>query len=238
MHKLSALAFAVLLGKGAMAQGAAADTALYQQAIQAAIATYHQTINTQAELYNGVEHMRYMPNIEGIPYYGADEWKSGTIEYNGIVYRDVPLKYDMVKDQVVVRHPNGFSSLELYSPRVGYFTHGDDSFVYIPEGGDKSTPAPGFYQQLSVGPLTALAKRSKGIAEEIVYGQMERRFEASNKYYLLKDGKYYSPRNENDLLSLTGERKREAKQALQKASIRFKKAPELAIVTVAEYYNQ
>jgi hypothetical protein len=236
MHKLSALALTLLVGQGAFAQPAAPDTAAYQQAVQAAVASYHQTMNSAADLYNGVEHMRYQPSIEGIPYYLADEWQNGTVEYNGIVYRDVPIKYDQVKDQVVVKHPNGFSSFSLFSPRVKYFTLGDATFVYIPEG-NKTAPAPGFYQQLRSGVLTVLAKRSKWINEQIEYGKMEWKFETVNKYYVLKDGVYYSPKNESTLLALTGERKREAKQALQKAGIRFKKAPERAIVAVADYYN-
>lgn len=238
MHKLSALALTLLVGQGVFAQAAAPDTAAFQQAVQAAVASYHQTMSNAAGLYNGVEHLRYQPSIEGIPYYMADEWQNGTIEYNGIVYRDVPLKYDQVKDQVVVKHPNGYSSFSLFSPRVRYFMLGGNTFVYIPEGGDKSAPPPGFYQQLRTGALTVLAKRSKWINEQIEYGKMEWKFESVNKYYVLKDGIYYSPKNESALLALTGERKREAKQALQKAAIRFKKAPEQAIVAVAEYYNQ
>jgi hypothetical protein len=238
MHKLSAFALAVLLGKGALAQVASADTAAYQQAVQAAVASYHQTINHQAELYNGIEHVRYLPTIEGIPYYLADEWKPGTIEYNGVVYRDVPMKYDMVKDQVIVKHPNGYSAFSLFSPRVAYFVVGGDRFVYIPEGSDKTLPPPGFYQELRTGALSVLAKRSKWIDEQVLSGKLEQKFLPRNKYYVLKDGKYTSPRNEADLLALLGERKKDAKQALQRAGIKFRKAPELAILTVADYYNK
>ena len=238
MHKLSAFALAVLLGKGALSQVASADTATYQQAVQAAVASYHQTITNQAELYNGVEHVRYLPTIEGIPYYQADEWKPGTIEYNGVVYRDVPMKYDMVKDQVIVKHTNGFSAFSLYSPRVTYFDMGGDRFVYIPAGSDKTLPPAGFYQQVRSGPLTVLVKRTKWIDEQVQSGKLELKFLSANRYYVRKDGAYHNLRREADLMELLGERRKEAKQTLQRAGIRYKKNPELAILTIADYYNK
>lgn len=238
MYKLTALALFGLLAKQSLAQSAPSDTAVYRQGVQAAMSTYYESIGVQAPLYNGVEHMRYLPTIAGIPYYKVDEWQNGTIEYGGVVYSNVPLKYDMVKDQVVVKHPNGFSSFQLFSPRVSYFILGDERFVYVPAGGDTSVLAPGFYQQLRTGPVTVLARRTKWIEEKIVDAKLERKFLSRNTYYLLKDGVYHSPRKEAHLLALAGNRRQEARQALRQAGTRFRKAPEQAILIVADYINQ
>ena len=238
MHKLSALALTLLVGQGAFAQTSASDTSTYQQAVQAAVASYHQAMGNAADLYNGVEHVRYLPYIDGIPYYQADEWKKGTVVYNGIEYRNVDLKYDLVKDLVIVAHPDGYSSFSLYSPRVSTFSLGESTFIYIRSGGDPTTPAPGFYQVLLQGPLTVLARHSKRIEEQALAGKVEWKFTAYDRYYILKDGKYYSLRNEGTLLAFAGQRRKEAKQALKNQQIRFKKAPEQAILTVVQYSNQ
>lgn len=235
MQKLTALAFAALLAKASLAQTPVADTALYREGVAAAVASYHQTMGTQASLYNGVEHMRYLPSIEGLPYYMVDNWQSATIKYGDVVYRDVPVRYDLVKDGLIVNHPNGFRSFYLYSPRVEYFTIGSSTFVYLNDSA-KGAPAPGFYQVLARGPMTVLARRSKRIEERLQ--DRIQHFVTTDRYYVLKDGVYYSPRKESELLELLGERRKEARQLLKQRGIRYRKFPEQAILTVAEFYNQ
>jgi hypothetical protein len=237
MHKLTAFAFAALFATSGLAQEASPDTSHNQQEIQAAISSYFQFINEGTGLYNGVEHKPYFYKIEGFAYYKTNEWQNATIEYNGVLYTNIPAKYDLVKDQVIVKHPTGLL-FSLFSSRVTYFTLGDDRFIYIPEGVNKLMPVPGFYQQLRRGKLTILAKRSKLIEESIEQQEVKRWFTDVNKYYVVKDGVFYSPRKEASLLTLLGEHRTEAKQAFRKAKIRFRKAPEQAILIIADYYNK
>lgn len=238
MHKLTAFVLVGLLCKQALAQSTPSDSAAYRQGVQAAVASYYQVIGVQAALYNGVEHVRYRPSIEGIPYFKADEWQNGTIEYGGVVYPNLPIKYELVKDQVVVKHPNGYSSFLLYSPRVSWFTMGGDRFAYLPTDGDSSVLKPGFYRQLRTGPVTVLARYTKWIDEHALSGRAEWEFRNRNSYYILKDGVYHSLRRESQLLALAGKRRSEARQALRKENIHFKKAPEQAMLIVADYINQ
>lgn len=236
MQKLTALALAALWGKALLAQASVADTALYREGVAAAVATYHQALGAQAPLYNGVEHMRYPPSIEGLPYYLVDNWQNATIKYDDVVYRDVPVRYDLVKDAVIVGHPNGFQSFYLFSPRVEHFAIGGSTFVYLAKDSAKGAPAPGFYQVLTRGPMTVLARRSRRI-EERLQDRLQH-FVTTDRYYVLKDGVYYSPRKEGELLELAGERRKEARQLLKQRGIRYRKFPEQAILAVAGFYNQ
>lgn len=235
MHKLTALAFFTLLGKCSLAQDLMADTAL-RPGVEAAVASYHQAMGLQAELYNGVEHLRYQPSIEGVPYFGIDEWQSATIKYGGVLYRDVPVRFDMVMDKLVVGHPNGFQSFYLFSPRVEYFAIGGNNFINLAKDSVKGAPAPGFYQVLARGPMTVLVRRSRRISERLSDRKLY--FENTDRFYVLKEGVYHQVRNESDLLEVAGERRKEARQRLKQQNIRFKKFPEQAILTVAEFYNQ
>ena len=148
------------------------------------------------------------------------------------------MKYDLVRDLVVIKHPNGYSTFSLFSPRVSYFVLGGSTFIYINEAENKSAPQPGFYQLLSKGSMTFLAKRSMRIEENIVRVSVERKFVSADQYYLLKEGKYNNLKNEAALLNLVGDQKQTVKQVLRKKKIRFKKNPEQAIIAVAEYINQ
>jgi hypothetical protein len=236
MHKLTALVLFSWLAKESLAQSIPADTAVYRQGIEAAVASYHQAMGTQAGLYNGIEHVRYLPIIIGIPYYQVDDWQNATIEYNSILYKDVPVRYDLVKDQLIVSHPNGYQSFYLFTPWVKSFTLGGSLFVNLPKDSAGGAPAPGFYQVLHRGPLTVLAKRSRKIQQRSTDARLE--FVTTDKYYILKEGIYYAIRNQADLLTLVGDRKGEARKALRQQGIRFRSLPEAAILTVAEFYNQ
>lgn len=237
MHKLTAVILITLFNKISLAQEAFADTLPSQQGIQAAINTYHQFINEGAGIYNGVEHPGYFGNYEGFAYYKVDGWQNATIQYDGVVYEHVPAKYDLVKDLVVIKHQTGLS-FELYSPRVTYFIISGDRFVYLKEGGNQTMPGTGFYQQLRTGTISVLAKRRKLIVEEIDQLQVRKRVDSLNRYYLVKDGVYYNPRKLKALLTLMDEHRTDARQALRKAKIRFRRTPELAILTAVDIYNQ
>ncbi|HEY1112882.1 MAG TPA: hypothetical protein VGE66_04955 [Chitinophagaceae bacterium] len=236
MQKLTALALAALLGKASLAQTMVADTALLRQGVEAAVASYHLALGPQAGLYNGVEHMRYLPTIEGLPYFVVDDWQSATIRYDDVLYRDVPVRYDLVKDALIVSHPDGFRNFYLFSPRVDSFTIGAAHFVYLVQDSAKGAPAPGFYQVLARGPMTVLARRSRKIEERLQERNLY--FMNTDRFYILKDGVYHSPRNEGDLLELVGDRRKEARQLLKQRALRFRKFPEQAILTVAGFYNQ
>lgn len=235
MYRLTALVLFVAVGKGSFAQNASPDTAGYRQGVEAAVATYHQALGTQAELYNGPEHVRYLPTIEGIPYYQVDEWQKAAVEYRGVLYRDVPVRYDLVTDKVIVGHPNGYQAFSLFSPRVASFTLGGSYFIYLPADSAKGAPPAGFYQVLARGAVTVLARRSKRIEEKLQERTLH--FVTADRYYMLRDGRYYSPRNQRELLELAGEHKREARQALHQQHLRYRKHPEEAIMTVARLYN-
>lgn len=237
MHKLTAFVLVALFSKKCLAQEAFADTLHYQESIQVAINSYHQFLSGGAGLYNGMEHTGYFGKYEGFAYFKTDAWQDATIEYNGVVYEHVSAKYDLVKDQVIVKHPTGLA-FGLYSPRVTYFILGGDRFINLPGGSDKTLPETGFYQQLRTGKLTALAKRKKWIEEEIDQLELKKKFVPVNKYFLVKEAVYYSPRKEVSLLALMDKRKTEAKHALRKAKIRFRRAPEQAILTIVDFYNQ
>jgi hypothetical protein len=131
-------------------------------------------------------------------------------------------------------HPNNYSVLSLFSPRVQSFSFGNYKFIYV----EKAKPLEnGFYQQLNIGKLSILVKRRKKIDEKIERTQIERKFISSNRYYALFNGNYHPIKNENSILNLLKEHNSEIKQTLKNKGIKYKLDPELAILTIAELYN-
>ncbi|MDQ3277569.1 MAG: hypothetical protein M3Q06_04545 [Bacteroidota bacterium] len=188
-------------------------------------------------LFYGRQYVGYEFVIEGIPFYPTDEWQKGTITYRDVTYRDVLLKYDLVKDEVLVLHPNGYTPVILFAPRIDFFTMGEKKFVYLPALEAAPFKA-GVYEEVSRGALTLYAKRSKLLSEEIVSNKIEREFVDNHSFYIRKEGKLVAANKEKVIMALVEEKKKESKALLKKDGIKFRKNPEAALRTIVTFYNQ
>lgn len=187
-------------------------------------------------IYNGREHVGYHSSIKGNPYYQSTDWQKGSLVLQAVSFSEVLLKYDLVADEVILRHPNGFSSVTLFTPRIQSFTLGNKVFVNLP--GNGSGFKTGIYEQLAKGTITLYAKRSKRIDEAMVIDAKERTFIEVNAYYVLKEGKYYLIKKQKALLELMGDKRREVDAWIQTQGIGFKANPEVAFTQIVAYYNQ
>lgn len=188
-------------------------------------------------LFNGREHINYLSSIEGFAYYQSPEWQTGTLVFQDIAYRNLLLKYDLVADELIVRHINGFTGVALFTPRIQSFVIGNRRFVYLSFVAGSSLQ-PGIYQELSKGKLSLYAKHSKSIKETVSLGGIERQFIDRNNYYVFLGGNYYPVRKEKDMMDLIQEKRNEIKAFLKESGIKYKADPEAALKKIVDYYNQ
>ena len=186
-------------------------------------------------VFNGREHLQYHPSIEGIAYYQTTEWQKGTLVFRDILYKDVFLKYDLVKDEAIIQHINGFTGVTLFTPRIKAFTLENKKFIYLP--GNNEFVQPGIYEELVNGRLSLYAKRSKIIKETVVSTGVERKFIDRNDFYVLREGEFYHIKKEKAMMDLVKEKKDEISSLLKEAGIKHKQHPEAALIKMVEYYN-
>ena len=156
------------------------------------------------------------------------------------MYRDQPytgvfLKYDLVKDEVILRHFNGFTGVILFTPRISSFTMDDLRFVNLPDLNGKGG---GVYQEILVGALSLYAKHTKKIDEILLPGRVERKIVEKNTFYIMKDGILYTVRNEKDVMNLVKDKKNEVRSRLKGSGLKYRKTPGAFLTTVISYYNQ
>lgn len=197
-----------------------------------AASLYHSYLGGQSALYSGIAHLTYDPTLHGTPYFQADETARGNVLYDGIQYSNVPMLYDLVRDQLVVADPTGYL-ICLYSPRVHDFTLRDHHFILASREG-----TPEFYDLLCTGTFTILAKRTKRIDETIVAMEIDRSVSGKDFFYAVRDGNYHSVSNQRSLLLLMADKKKAIRQFIHSNHIRFRKDPEQAIIKITGYYNQ
>ena len=229
MRKQLYLFFALAISGPVFSQ---ADSVLFAAALQPRVHT-----NPGDPVYSGRQYTGYEFNVKGNQFYGSEGWQKSVIRYRDITYAGINLKYEQVKDEVLVLHPNGFTPVVLFTPRIHSFTLGDKQFVNLPETEVVPYKA-GLYEVLATGPINLYAKRSMLLEESIVSNALEREFVYTYSYYVKKDGVFQSVKNEKTILQLVGDKRKEAKSLLKKAGIKFRKAPEEALLTIVNYYNQ
>jgi hypothetical protein len=190
-------------------------------------------------IYNGVLHIGYSPSIEGQAYFESSAWQKGFVIYDNVRYENIIMKYDLLNDQLIVT-PKGQGGMfiGLLSPRVKQFSFSTFTFIYIDKTKKNTFSSPGFYQQLILGKLTVLAKRSKVINEKIEGVTLFRKFQERVKYYLLKGDEWYTVKRKKDILNIVKDRKKEIQKFLSKNKLNYRKDQEKTLIALAEFYNQ
>jgi len=201
------------------------------------IKIYYNTVGENMQLYNGSEYAGSFSSSIGHPYFETDRLQKGTILYDAVLYRDIALSYDLVRDELIISNYSQQFNLKLVTEKVVYFTLLNHVFVRIePDSLIVGAVTSGFYEMLYNGKFIVLAKRAKrlqsGAAED------KPRFIQYDHYFVRQENSFKEVESERDLLDLFNEQKTDVKKYLRKNDLRFKKDPGNTIVKAAEYYAQ
>ena len=201
------------------------------------IKIYYNTVGENMQLYNGSEYAGSFSSSIGHPYFETDRLQKGTILYDAVLYRDIALSYDLVRDELIISNYSQQFNLKLVTEKVVYFTLLNHVFVRIePDSLIVGAVASGFYEMLYNGKFMVVAKRAKrlqsGAAED------KPRFIQYDHYFVRHENSFKEVESERDLLDLFNEQKTDVKKYLRKNDLRFKKDPGNTIVKAAEYYDQ
>ncbi|GAB3491277.1 hypothetical protein GCM10027341_04060 [Spirosoma knui] len=219
----------------ALGQTARADTGFVTAAIRNATARYEAQNQNKDRLYTGIEYVGYDYRLNGNPFWTSDNWKVGSVAYNGATFDSIPMLYDIVRDVVVIEHPIGYR-MTLSSDKLTSFSLFNHAFIRFADSTSRGFRR-GFYDLLYDGPTQLLAKRLKSVVIEPTrqnYG----RFDEKTVYYLRKEGQYLPVKTKRSLYSVLRDRKKELTTYARKQKIRFKEDPEAAITKLTQYYDQ
>lgn len=226
--------------------GQSAQDSTYLNNTQArVIANYNKSIGQQSRLYNGIEYEPYDRTVQGAPLYPLDAltWEPGEVNYDGITYKDVPMKYDIYRDVLVALLYNHFSPYVLLKERVRDFSLRGLHFVRVETDSlavNRSEINSGYYEQLYGGKLEVLAKRSKTMqsSPNVTVNEIYIYFLSHNEYYLKKGNDYHKVSSESSFLKILKDKKPQLQQFIKDNNIRFRKDPEAAMVKIAAYYDR
>ena len=206
-------------------------TALLRQYVQ-------DELNPDSRLFNGYEYIRNGTPAKGFPFFDSDGLQKALLSYDGILYREIPLEYDLVLDEVVIHDYTGKALIGLISEKVDHFSIGSHSFRYIPANAGPGAPPPGFCEVLlSSGRISLLARREK----KLIFPSNREdaaRYDQRNYYYLRHGDRFYPVDSKDALLAVLKDKNDLLKKYIRGNHIRFSRQLEKALTQTTAYYLQ
>ena len=215
------------------------DTAFVATAKANALAEYSKALRTQARLYNGSRYLPPEHDLEEHPYFVSPDWINGSVYYDGEYFSDVPLMYDLYNQTLVAEHASSGHPIRLVEEKLQYFTLEGHYFErIINDSVQNSLPATGIYEVLYRGPTKVVARRQQQLREQIVSTVIERSYDEKNRYFILRDSAFFPVKGKASVLKLLSARKNDIKRFLRQKDLSFSTNRELALKSIAEYYDQ
>jgi hypothetical protein len=220
--------------RNVIAQKPGYDTAFVTQAISNAYSTYRHGLREHLTLYNGSDHTLYRSISGEHPYFGSDDWISGSVIFNENRYDDVELRYNLWTDKLILDNYSGVYAIQLNSDEVQGFKIGDHVFVRL----NNNVIQQGFYELLLNEAIKVYARRTKALQEQVSDLKVNRFFIEKSKYYVFQNGQYFLIKGKKTIIQLFRNRKKEINQFLRQNNIIFSKDREKAIVRITKFYSE
>jgi hypothetical protein len=197
---------------------------------------YLYEIGDNAQIYHGREFIRNGQKAIGFPFYESDNMMNGTISYQGEIYPDRNLYYNLVSDQLIIDNYTHNALITLSPEKVDSFNIGSHVFVPLNSGKSNGLEKDGYYEQLVSGEPALFARREKKLV--VGTGSEESRYIQYNNYFIRINQVYYPVDGKNALLDVLKDREDELKKYIRSNKINFRKNPESSLVMVTNYYSR
>ena len=205
-----------------------------------AVTFYNHSLNEELHVFNGKEDKEYFYKFnEGTPYFITDKWTKGTLDYDGKLYENVSLLYDVLKDEVVYLYFDRISRIRLQKEKVYAFSISGHNFIHVtPDSLSSSSVAAGFYDLLYQGKIALLAKRTKNIQTFIRQNSEEFKVFSKDHYYIKKGDDYYQVSSKKSFIGILTDKRKELQQYIRQNKLNFNKNKEYAMMQTLAYYDQ
>jgi hypothetical protein len=218
---------------------AAADSSALAGATAAARQVYARTVRPESALFNGPEYVdNTKPGTIGHQFFLENTPQIGTVTYRQGTFQDVPLRYDLVLDQVVMTYPGQTGVITLVPTYLNTFSLGSHQFARLVADSTTGRVLPtGFYEVLLPGPVSLLARHSKRVEQAFVQQNLRFEFRQTDQLFVRTASAAAEVSSLKNLLALLPAHKTEAQRYARQHHLRFAAAQrEASALEVLRYY--
>ena len=198
-------------------QSTSGDTTFVALAKKNEIARYEKIMISQSRLYNGIGYRSYNPQADEHPYL-IDDWEDGSVVYDGELFLNVPIMFDISNDRVIVEHYGSREKMQLIETKISSFTLNQRRFVHLTD----SVLENGFYEVLYDGLTKVYVKWEKSYQEQPSGNTIHRYFAEKSFCYIYKENTFHPVKSKKSVLAVLSDRKSELNKFIGKTNIDFK----------------
>ena len=228
----------LIIASKSIAQEPTDHLKLYEQTQENIISVYKDKMGVNLGLYNGSEYQYSGHNVKGFPYFKSADTLQGSVFYDGNLYDNVPMYYDLVNDELVILNYSKDFPIKLVTDKITYFIIDKCKFLKAGKSDLTLPGSSGFYEELYNNKTGIFAKKEKILrlsakAEDNTASYVEYR-----RYFIYADNKMHEVSNEKSVLKVFQKRKSDLKKFIHVNNLDFKKNFEEAIVKTAQQFDQ
>ena len=193
---------------------------------------FRREAGDQAEMFSGKVEPGYPPTIYlNHPYWAFGEFSKGTVVFDGLLYKEVQLRYDAYLKQLVVNTPIKHSNVMIPMDRVEKFTLGETE--YSRRNGEMvavlyTSPRMELIEQMNVG-----------IQEKMVdNARVQYEFKRNVKYLVLRGGQVHEVSNLRSVVKLFPGLKKELRSFARMYHLDFKALRQTSLVSMIQYADE
>ena len=166
-------------------------------------------------LFNGIRYKELYRIKNGRhKFYKSPEFLTAHIVYDGQPYYDIPMKYDLFDDQLIISldTDSGSSIIQLLKEEVNRFELDNKRFVHLKGIGifKSKEVIDGFYEVLEEGNSLTLYKKNRKLQKKVLENKaILYEFRTDDLYYIHHGDLFYPIKNKNDLIKIFPERKKQ-----------------------------
>lgn len=235
LWKLLLSCICVIFSSEIYAQQTNTDSATRAALIRNTVDIYKNAVADNSSLFNGTEYIGYVARPTGHPFFETQKMQLANVYYDGVLFRDIPILYDLVNDQLIIDNHAKTQRIILNSEKVTFFEIGGHFFIR-PQTDTSSGNAPGgFYERLYNGKTKVLVKRKKQINSISSSEGIKESYDQYNYYFIKAEDTYSRVTSRESLIKAFSKNRGEIRKFLREYENDFRKDMENIIIKVAEF---
>lgn len=199
-----------------------------------ALSSYRTVVGVNIPYNEGREFPGYGIKLDGHPFFATDQLTNGDIVYDGTLYTGIPMLYDLVADEVIVRAPENQYLIRLSREKVPQFAFRGEEFFRA----DPDSTGQRYYQSLYKGTVRVFAKKRKQLNHVTAAERAIDRFDPYDDYFILKDGEIHHVSSKGSVLNIFREQREELKKVIAQEDLSFRRDPETFLKRCATVHDQ
>jgi hypothetical protein len=212
------------------------DSVLYTESVSKIHQVYLKEIGDNAQIYHGSEFIRNGQKANGFPFYQSDNMIVGSVSYQGTIYTNQNIYYNIVSDEIITNNYPKNAFIVLAPEKVDSFTIENHVFVPLTASKSNRLENSGYYDRLWSGEPGLYARRNKRLV--VGSGSEETKYIQHDDYFIEIKNVFYAVDGKSSMLDILKDQEDGLKKYIRTNKLNFKKDLESSLVLATIYYSQ